>query len=86
MGGASDTPPTSGSKFFHFHVVFGKKLQNNLNLGVGAPPEKILDPPLDYKIYFDEIEIRTQLIVKSTVSSFSDQDENNNNLSRYWLN
>ena len=32
-GGASDAPPPQGSKFFHFHTVFGKILQNNTNLG-----------------------------------------------------
>ena len=33
--------PPSGSKFFHFHTVFGTPI-----LGVGAPSSKILDPPL----------------------------------------
>ena len=36
--------------------------------------------------YFEEIEIRTPSIAKSTVSSFSDQDENNNNQSGHWRN
>ena len=36
--------------------------------------------------YFEEIEIRTPSIAKSTVSSFSDQDENNNNKSGHWRN
>ena len=35
--GARDVCPP-GSKFFHFYAVFGKKLQNNANLGVGVPP------------------------------------------------
>ena len=36
-----------GSKFFHFHAVFGKNLRNNPTLGL-APLRKILDPPLEY--------------------------------------
>ena len=36
-----------GSKFFHFHAAFDKKLVSTPTLGVGAPtPSKILDPPL----------------------------------------
>ena len=43
--GAPGTSP--GSNFFHYHGVFGKKLQNTTTLGVGAPtPRKILDAPL----------------------------------------
>ena len=39
LRGAPETPP--GSKFFHFHAVFGKKnLKNNSTLGVGAPPRE----------------------------------------------
>ena len=45
-GGARDAPP--GSKFFHFHALFGKNLKNNSNFGSWRPPPlgKILDPPL----------------------------------------
>ena len=39
-------PPPWGSKFFHFHAVFGKKLKNNSTFGSWPPPGKILDPPL----------------------------------------
>ena len=48
-GGARDArPPPWGSKFFHFHAVFGKKLKNNSTFGSWRPPlGKILDPPLD---------------------------------------
>ena len=48
-GGARDAHPHWGSKFFHFHAVFGKKLNHNpalLGGPIGAPPGKILDPPL----------------------------------------
>ena len=45
--GARDARPPWGSKFFHFHALFGKKLKNNSTfesmrtlLGI------ILDPPL----------------------------------------
>ena len=40
------------SKFFHFHAVFGKKIQNNRSRlahpfwELAPPPRKILDPPL----------------------------------------
>ena len=45
-GGARDAPPL-GSKFFHFHAVFDKKLKNNSIFGSWRPPlGKILDPPL----------------------------------------
>ena len=40
-------PPPGGSKFFHFHAVFGKNVKNNSNFGSWRPPPgKILDPPL----------------------------------------
>ena len=47
-GGARDArPPPWGSKFFHFHAVFGKNVKNNSNFGSWCPPlGKILDPPL----------------------------------------
>ena len=35
-GGAPGTP--WGSKFFHFHAVFGKKLKNNSTFGSWRPP------------------------------------------------
>ena len=42
--GAPGTPP--GSKFFHFHAVFGKKIKNNSTFrGWRTPLGKILDPP-----------------------------------------
>ena len=46
--GRAPLPP--GSKFFHFHAVFGKKLKNNSTFGswrTPPPPGKSLDPPLD---------------------------------------
>ena len=48
QGGAPGTrAPPLGSKFFHFHAVFGKKLKNNSIFGSWPPPlGKILDPPL----------------------------------------
>ena len=40
-------PPPWGSKFFHFHAVFGKNLKNSSNFGSWRTPlGKILDPPL----------------------------------------
>ena len=42
-------PPPWGSKFFHFHAVFGKNLKNNSNFGSWRTSlGKILDPPLIY--------------------------------------
>ena len=38
-GGARHAPPP-GSKFFHFHAVFGKKMQYNRTLQVGPPPQE----------------------------------------------
>ena len=48
QGGAPGTrAPPWGSKFFHFHAVFGKNVKNNSNFGSWRPPlGKILDPPL----------------------------------------
>ena len=37
-GGARDARPSWGSKFFHFHVVFGKNVKNNSNFGSWRPP------------------------------------------------
>ena len=37
-----------GSKFFQFHAVFGQNLQNNPNLGVGAPPRENSGSATDY--------------------------------------
>ena len=37
-GGARDARPPWGSKFFHFHAVFGKKLKNNSIFGSWRPP------------------------------------------------
>ena len=45
QGGRQERLPPWGSKFFHFHAVFGKNLKNNRNLGEMG---KILDPPLVY--------------------------------------
>ena len=49
QGGAPGTrAPPWGSKFFHFHAVFGKNVKNNSNFGSWRPPlGKILDPPLN---------------------------------------
>ena len=40
QGGAPGTraPPPLGSKFFHFHAVFGKNVKNNSNFGSWRPP------------------------------------------------
>ena len=46
--GTRAPPPPPGSKFFHFHAVFGKNVKNNSNFGSWRPPPgKILDPPLN---------------------------------------
>ena len=46
-GGCQGRAPPWGSKFFHFHAVFGKNVKNNSNFGSWRPPlGKILDPPL----------------------------------------
>ena len=45
-GGGHQASPHPGSKFFNFHAVFGKNLNNNPTLGVDAHLRKILDPPL----------------------------------------
>ena len=39
-------PP--GSKFFHFHAVFGQKIGYHTHFGSWRPLRKILDPPLNY--------------------------------------
>ena len=53
-GGARDARPPWGSKFFHFHAVFGKKLKNNSTFGSWRPPPgKILDPPLIHPAKWD---------------------------------
>ena len=40
-----------GSKFFHFHAIYGKNLKNNSNFGSWRTPlVKILDPPLVWNI------------------------------------
>ena len=36
--GTRPPPPPRGSKFFHFHAVFGKKLKNNSIFGSWRPP------------------------------------------------
>ena len=47
QGGCQGHVPPLGSKFFHFHAVFGKNVKNNSNFGSWHPPlGKILDPPL----------------------------------------
>ena len=46
-GGRQGRAPPWGSKFFHFHAVFGKNLENNSNFRSWRTPlGKILDPPL----------------------------------------
>ena len=37
-GGARDAAPPPGSKFFHFHAVFGKYLKNNSTFGSWRTP------------------------------------------------
>ena len=37
-GGRQGRAPPPGSKFFHFHAVFGKKLKNNSTFGSWGPP------------------------------------------------
>ena len=45
-------PPPWGTKFFHFHAVFGKNLKNNSNFESWRTPlGKILDPPLNINHY-----------------------------------
>ena len=47
QGGRQGRVSPPGSKFFHFHAVFGKKLKNNSTFGSRRIPlGKILDPPL----------------------------------------
>ena len=47
QGGRQGRAPPPGSKFFHFHAVFGKNLKNNSNFGSWRTPlGKNLDPPL----------------------------------------
>ena len=53
--GAPGTRAPRGSKFFHFHAVFGKNLKNNSNFGSWRTPlGKIVDPPLQRQliVYF----------------------------------
>ena len=38
QGGAPGTQAPPGSKFFHFHAVFGKNVKNNSNFGSWRPP------------------------------------------------
>ena len=38
QGGRQGRAPPWGSKFFHFHAVFGKKLKNNSTFGSWRPP------------------------------------------------
>ena len=52
-GGRQGRAPPWGSKFFHFHAVFGKKLKNNSIFGSWRSPlGKILDPPLHSAIFW----------------------------------
>ena len=37
-GAPGTRAPPWGSKFFHFHAVFGKKLKNNSTFGSWRPP------------------------------------------------
>ena len=39
-GAPGTRPPPRGSKFFHFHAVFGKKLKNNSTFGSWRPPRR----------------------------------------------
>ena len=50
-GAPGTRAPPWGSKFFHFHALFGKKLKNNSTFGSWRTPlGKILDPPLVHTI------------------------------------
>ena len=40
QGGAGHAHPTSGSKFFHFHAVFGKNITKQECLPVGCVPQQ----------------------------------------------
>ena len=40
QGGRQGRAPPWGSKFFHFHAVFGKKLKNNSTFGSWRPPRE----------------------------------------------
>ena len=52
LRGAPGMHAPLGSKFFHFHAVFGKKLKNNRIFGSWhIPLRKILDLPLRGLIY-----------------------------------
>ena len=67
-GGARDARPPWGSKFFHFHAVFGKNLKNNSNFGSWGAPGKILDPPLN------TIELRQNQSLTIMNSHFSENN------------
>ena len=48
-GGRQARASPRGSKFSHFHAVFGQKFKNNPILGVGGPSiRKLLDPSLQW--------------------------------------
>ena len=55
MRSARDARPPGGPNYFIFKKFSANNLQNNPNLGVGAPAKKILDPPLDYDRYHIKI-------------------------------
>ena len=69
-GAPGTRAPSWGSKFFHFHAVFGKNVKNNSNFGSWRPPlGKILDPPLYMIVIILIFTVRTAF---STTSSVAD--------------
>ena len=89
-GGARDAPPPPrGSKFFHFHAVFGKKLKNNSTFWSWRPPPPGENPgsatawrqsdiPIDHAIWSD------------AKASFCEDEEQSqkfalNNLVKEWI-
>ena len=54
-GGARDARPPWGSKFFHFHAVFDKKLKIIALLGVGAPPGENPGSATGFRAQFGQI-------------------------------
>ena len=65
-GGTRDARPIWGSKFFHFHAVFGKKK-------LAHPIGKILDPPLNSTAVENLVR---KIIGKSTKNKFKRIGEN----------
>ena len=51
LRGRQGRAPPLGSKFFHFHAVFDKKIGWHTHFGSWRP-RKVLDPPLTSQIFF----------------------------------